>query len=224
MNKLITAIIRIFRTLAFYYSCINLWIQQSLSPTEKMSSNRAYWIDGTKTGRLGISIRPEGHEWLKSDIEQLRRMRVDVLISLLEEVEAAELGLSDEAEVCADNGIEFIQHPIPDRSVPIHHEHTLELVQEIVRLLEAGKSVLIHCRKSIGRSPMIAASALVMMGDTPRRAFMRIKRVRKKPVPDTAEQAKWVRDVVESYVEGLESQPTTKLSPLKAGWLPWSNM
>ena len=67
-----------------------------------------------------------------------------------------------------------------------------QLIDEIVHALRAGEHVAIHCRMGIGRSAMIAAAALVALGETPESAFARIEVARGLRVADVPEQRQWV--------------------------------
>jgi len=60
------------------------------------------------------------------------------------------------------------------------------------RMAGSGKSVTIHCRQSVGRSALLAATLLVEAGINPDEAFRRIEAARGCPVPDTPEQRAWV--------------------------------
>jgi protein-tyrosine phosphatase len=66
------------------------------------------------------------------------------------------------------------------------------MAEEIVAALNAGQHVAVHCRIGIGRSAMLAAAALVALGDASQQAFARIEAARGLPVPDTPEQRRWV--------------------------------
>jgi hypothetical protein len=54
-------------------------------------------------------------------------------------------------------------------------------------------------RKSIGRSAVMAACILVMLGMTANDALHRVAQVRGCPVPDTPEQRAWVEQFAQSY-------------------------
>ena len=57
-----------------------------------------YWIPGPWLGRLAIVARPKGGDWLSDEASGWHQARLDIVVSLLEDDEAAQLGLSDEAE------------------------------------------------------------------------------------------------------------------------------
>jgi protein-tyrosine phosphatase len=113
-------------------------------------------------------------------------------VSLLTLEDQEELGLNDEASLCQQTHLVFHTFPIPDRSVPPQLAAAERLITEIVEALNVGKHVAIHCRMGIGRSAMIAAAALVALGDTPEHALSAVEAARGFSVPDTPEQAQWV--------------------------------
>lgn len=53
-----------------------------------------------------------------------------------------------------------------------------ELAQEVVGLLEAGKTVLIHCQAGLNRSGLLTARVLTMMGYAPAEAIGLLRRQR----------------------------------------------
>jgi protein-tyrosine phosphatase len=57
---------------------------------------------------------------------------------------------------------------------------------------ERGNAVAVHCRAGIGRSSLIAACVLVLLGFAPGMAFDLIGKARGVKVPDTEEQRDWV--------------------------------
>jgi acyl-CoA synthetase (AMP-forming)/AMP-acid ligase II len=68
---------------------------------------------------------PRGGDWLEDELDQMKRAGVDVLVPRLQVDEAAELGLSPEAELCEAGGIVFRSFPIPDRETPPSTAHSL---------------------------------------------------------------------------------------------------
>ena len=78
-----------------------------------------YWIDAATGLRLAIMPRPRAGDWLEDEIAGWRLEGVDVVVSLLEPDEAAELGLQREAALCTAQGMRFLALPIPDRGVPV---------------------------------------------------------------------------------------------------------
>jgi len=151
-----------------------------------------YWIEGKWPGKLAIVPRPRGGDWLEDEARDWKEAGLDVIVSLLEEAEAADLDLSAEGELSQAVGLGFLSFPIVDRSVPASRPATLALLQDLSRLLASGKNIGIHCRQGIGRSALIAASLLVLAGVSPEAAFQRVSTARGCTVPETAEQREWV--------------------------------
>lgn len=151
-----------------------------------------YWVSGPWPGRLGVVPRPRGGDWLAEEVRSWRASGLDVVASLLTPEEAAELELQDEEACAREEGVELVSFPIPDYSVPRSRKDMAELVRRLERALASGKSVAVHCRQGIGRSSLVIASLLVAAGEDPDEAFRRIEKARGRPVPDTAEQRKWV--------------------------------
>jgi protein-tyrosine phosphatase len=151
-----------------------------------------YWIEGPWSGRLAIVARPRGGEWLADEISRWRQAGIDVVVSLLTSDELAELHLQQERHHVQQAGLHFLAFPIPDRSIPSSVRETRRLVEQLDRLLIEGKKIGIHCRQSVGRSALLAASLLVHAGIDADEAFHRIEIARGCTVPETAEQREWV--------------------------------
>jgi hypothetical protein len=74
---------------------------------------KPYWVETGNQLRVAIVPRPRGGDWLEDELDQMKQAGVDVLVSMLQVNEAAELGLSSEAELCEAKGIVF--RSFPDR-------------------------------------------------------------------------------------------------------------
>jgi len=154
-----------------------------------------HWIKGRWAGRLAVSARPRGGDWLDDEIKGWRASRVHTVISLLMPDEVDDLGLNEEAAHCKAEGIAFISFPIADRGVPRSREQAQKLLRSLEKALAAGKSVVIHCRQGLGRSALIAAGLLVLGGTKPEEAFACLSASRGSSVPETREQQKWVEQI-----------------------------
>jgi predicted protein tyrosine phosphatase len=151
-----------------------------------------YWIDLPASARLAIMARPRAGDWLNDEIAGWRAEGIDVIVSLLQAGEVRELGLDRETSLCRDLEMEFISFPFPDSGVPPSTRETMVLAETIVARLNEGKAVALHCRAGIGRSSLIAACVLVLLGLAPRMAFDLIGKARGVRVPDTEGQRDWV--------------------------------
>jgi protein-tyrosine phosphatase len=153
-----------------------------------------YWIPAAFSGRLGIVPRPRGGDWLEEEISAWRAAGVDVVVSALTAAEVEEFSLSQEERECGNNGIEYFSFPIEDREVPTTLLDTVKLVSSLEARLNAGKSVVIHCRQGIGRSSLLAACVLNAGGTTAEEALQAIGLARGCPVPETHEQRDWIME------------------------------
>jgi len=158
------------------------------------------WIDVDTPGRLAISPHPGASEALEAELRQLRSSGVDVLVSMLGREEAEFLGLSEEPILCAKVGLEFVQAPIIDRSIPDTPKHIYRIASKLADRLQTGRNVLIHCRMGIGRSSVMAACVMALQGIDPTDAFDRISVARGIDVPDTLAQKLWVDAFAATWV------------------------
>ena len=151
-----------------------------------------YWINGPWSGRLAISARPRGGDWLEDEIKAWHGFGVDVVVSLLTADETEEMGLQDEARFCRENNIEFRSFPIVDRGVPHLDREAAQLPENIDAHLARGDKVTVHCRQGFGRSGLVAASLLVTRGLSPQAAVQLVSKARQAPIPETSELRAWI--------------------------------
>ena len=161
---------------------------------------KLYWIDSQSSGRLAISARPRGGDWLEDEIEGWHKAGVDAVVSLLTPQEIEDLALQRESRLSAARGIRFISLPIEDRGVPASWSEASSVVADVTDILRRGRSVAIHCRQGIGRSGMIAAAVLEAQGASPDDALGRVSRARGLEVPETPQQREWIRQFAKSEV------------------------
>jgi protein-tyrosine phosphatase len=151
-----------------------------------------YWLPLHNKWRLAIMPRPRAGNWLADEVAGWRAEGIDVVVSLLEPDEVAELALRDVPVLCRGAGIEHVSFPIADRGVPASMKETGRLVGQLSDALGASKSAAIHCRAGIGRSALIAACVLARNGYDVDAAFDTIAKARGMEVPDTRAQRDWV--------------------------------
>jgi protein-tyrosine phosphatase len=153
-----------------------------------------FWIPKSLPGRIAVATRPRGGDWLADDMAAVRRVGVDVLVSLLEPGEIRELALESELEEAEHAGVAFRQFAIPDRAIP-RARGAAAFLDELVTDVRNNRNLAIHCRMGLGRSPMIAAALLVLFGNGPDESWSLVERARGRAVPDTEAQRFWVREL-----------------------------
>lgn len=154
---------------------------------------RVFEVDWLGRGRLAVVSRP-APESLATEMDALRAAGFDTLVSLLSGPEAAELGLRNEREAAEAAGLAFEWHPVHDFTTP-DGDCFRDALHELHDRLVAGAAIAAHCRGSIGRSPLLIASLLVLDGTDWEEAWQRISRARGLPVPDTDAQRQWIRQL-----------------------------
>ena len=183
---------------------------------------KVFWVAGPWRGRLGILSRPRGGDWLGDETRAWREAGVDVVVSLLEPEEAAQLVLEEEAAAAAASGVAFRPFPIPDRGVPTSKESVAELASEVIDALEEGRSVAVHCRQGIGRSGLIVGGILVASGIEPVTALKTIAESRGLEVPETEEQRQWLKAFASWLASTKAAQQAAAADERRAGVRPGS--
>lgn len=156
-------------------------------------------------GRLGMTFAPGmwaasvGGRWerdLAADMRALEEEHgANVLVSLMEDHEYHHYGVPELLEHGRYGGIEILRFAIQDMGVPrkAESEEFGNFVDEVVSRMEAGDSVVVHCRGGLGRTGTVAACVLVALGShTADDAIRAVRRIRKGTV-QTDEQAEFVR-------------------------------
>src|ERR1700756_3027793 len=108
---------------------------------------KIYWLNEAWPGRIALSARPRGGDWLADEVADWKRAGIGSVLSLLEPQEETDLSLRDEAPEVRRQGLEFSSFPIPDRHVPASELKLVKVLEELDRTLAGGKNVLVHCRQ-----------------------------------------------------------------------------
>jgi len=122
-------------------------------------ATKLYWLDEAWPGRIALSARPRGGDWLVDEVNDWKRSGVVTVVSLLEPQEEQDLDLRGEAAEVRHGGLEFVSLPIPDRQVPKSEAAFGGALENVEHLLSKGKNVLIHCRQGVGRAPVSSQPA-----------------------------------------------------------------
>ena len=164
------------------------WIGGGAAPGHRTNDD----LSAGTPGRLAIVTRPRGTDWLADEMLFFKRDGIDTLVSLLEPREAEWLGLEEERAEAEKAGIAFLNFPIPDTHVPASRAHFREFVTDLAERLRNGQHIGVHCRGSIGRATVTAASTLIHLGWKPGDALAAVEAARGCSVPDTEEQRAWI--------------------------------
>jgi len=151
-----------------------------------------FWIEGNPRPGLAVVTRPRPDDWLEEEMRRLKFEGIDTLVSLLERHEAGWLGLEDEGREAGKAGINFLNFPIPDTTVPLNVGRFRAFVSDLADRLRRGERIGVHCRGSIGRATVTSACTLIHLGWKPAAALAAVEATRGCPVPDTEEQKRWI--------------------------------
>jgi protein-tyrosine phosphatase len=160
---------------------------------------KLYWVDTPADGRLAISARPRGADWLEDEVEGWREQGVDVVVSLLTASENEELGLQDEGQFSKAKGLRFVSFPIEDRKVPSSAGELQALAAQLGSEIQQGKNIAVHCRQGIGRSSLVSAAVLLLTGEDLDQALTAIRNARGLEVPETTEQRRWLEQFAQAH-------------------------
>jgi protein-tyrosine phosphatase len=124
-------------------------------------------------GRLTLYHRPRS-----LDFPDLRKAGCTHLVTLLREDE----GAGKFRELSEKNGITWIGVPVPNGKYPEGevHERLIAAMPELSRLLDEGKSLLIHCSAGIHRTGTVAYGLLRWRGIDSTRAMQIIAKARRE--------------------------------------------
>ena len=159
---------------------------------------KIYWVDQLQKGKIGMSTRPRGGEWLEIDIQKLVLASTDILVSLLNHSEIKELKLETEKTISHQLGIEYINYEIEDRHVPESLITFKKLIFYLHGQLLKGKTIVIHCKMGIGRTSIVSASLLSIYSSFYNDVFTLLSNVIGLTVPDIEEQKQWTLEFIES--------------------------
>jgi ADP-ribosylglycohydrolase/protein-tyrosine phosphatase len=123
-------------------------------------------------GRLGMTFAPGKKDHLASwdrdlrrDLQRLRdEFRADVLVSLIEDHERESLSIEALDGVAKEVGLRVHKFPIRDVSIPQHAIDLVPTVRLVLASLDAGETVVVHCRGGLGRTGLVVACCLIADG------------------------------------------------------------
>jgi ADP-ribosylglycohydrolase/protein-tyrosine phosphatase len=154
--------------------------------------------------RFGITFAPGKHatskysdgDWQRDLAKDLDRLvaveRVSDLVSLLPDEELRHLKIPDLIPEAQKRGIVVVRYPFVDGSTPSLALANL-VVDDVLRRLRLGKSVVVHCQGGLGRAGCIGGCVLRALGNDADTALDVIAGARGKHAPETEQQKAFVR-------------------------------
>jgi ADP-ribosyl-[dinitrogen reductase] hydrolase len=129
-----------------------------------------------QTGAVGTPW----HRELEADLKALEAWNTQMLVSLVEPHEFSQLGVTNFIEAVQHCNFRWHHLPITDMAAPsaTFQEAWNTHGSDILRSLEHGERVVIHCAGGLGRSGMIAAKLLTVFGVSPDEAIAKVREAR----------------------------------------------
>jgi protein-tyrosine phosphatase/nicotinamidase-related amidase len=179
-----------------------------MDTTRKNRKLRVDWMDAEvlpwrEHGRFGITLLPGRKDHgrsLAEDLDTLRAEGVTRMVSLVTSAELEWAGVPTLRAEAKERGIDVMQCPIRDQSVPSLAEAEA-LVRWILAGLDAKENVVVHCMGGLGRSGTIAGCVMVARGASADQAIAIVREARGPRAIEIAEQEKFVRDFAGSERE-----------------------
>ena len=151
-----------------------------------------YKVGTIGKGFFAIMARPSLEQNDPASVVNISRLGINLVVSLLETNEARTLGLDAEREQVKALGMDFVSFPIPDMGIPSSVEKFTSLSKMLLKEVNAGNNILVHCHAGIGRSGLMAAGILLHCDLNPKQAFAHVSKMRGVRVPETSEQEYWL--------------------------------
>ena len=169
-----------------------------------MMQAEMYKVGTIGKGYFAIMARPSLEQSDPASVVNISRLGIHLVVSLLEVNEARTLGLDAERESVKALGMDFVSFPIPDMGLPKSVEEFASLSKMLLKQVDAGTNILVHCHAGIGRSGLMAAGMLLHCDLDPQQAFAHVSKMRGVRVPETPEQEYWLKSNYATIVGDLE--------------------
>lgn len=141
------------------------------------------------TGRMWLC----GKHHIAPDVEGvLRRTGADTVVCLTQRHELEDRFPDYVTWLTAHAGAQALWFPIHDLNAPASHDDARELYDEIVRRVDAGRGVVVHCAAGIGRAGTTAIAVLMLLGMPLDEARVHVRAHRPMAGPEAGSQLEFL--------------------------------
>jgi ADP-ribosyl-[dinitrogen reductase] hydrolase len=151
-------------------------------------------------GVLGITFCPgkkQNDAWtgawdrdLAIDLDVVKHWGAVMVISLIEDHEIADLGVSRLGAEVTARGMKWFHLPIVDISIPDDRFETRWIAarSNILDSLRSGERIVVHCKGGLGRAGMVSALIMVGLGVSPASAVSIVRAARPGAIQTEAQE------------------------------------
>lgn len=146
-----------------------------------MKSHPFSKLDIESGGRLILTPCPGTKDVpLELSVKQLKDAGADAIITLMTSEEMERNHVDELSGVCQLNNLPWFHLPIEDDCAPTDEFETRWAIdkKEVIRLLQSGKTMAIHCKGGTGRTGLMAAILLKEIGTDLSDAMNQVKSLR----------------------------------------------
>jgi len=170
--------------------------------------------------RIGMCMCPgrEWHEWSRdfdADLKEIVENKINVVASIITRTELAKMSHPDFYEKTKKYGIESIEYSIHDKWLPNSIENFMKVVVKIVECLRSKKTVLVHCNGGRGRTGLIVAACLILIGYNSDKAIEIVRKARTGMLRNPAQEI--FLHTLESKLQSEDDRPS---EPVYVGAMP----
>ncbi|GAM10331.1 dual specificity protein phosphatase 23 [Geobacter sp. OR-1] len=130
---------------------------------------------------------------LTTDLQAIKTWGATTLVTLVEDKELHQLGVSELPVLAIELGLHWLHLPIKDADVPdgVFAKLWLDASPLLHRLLDQGEKIIVHCKGGLGRAGTVAALLLVERGMDPHMALQMVRTSRPGTV-ETFQQERFI--------------------------------
>lgn len=128
---------------------------------------------------------------LADSVTQLKQAGAEAIITLMYEPEINELGASALPELCAEQGLKWINLPISDDAAP-NGDFIASWQQNlagILSILQRAGTVAVHCKGGSGRTGLVIGLLMTQLGLSKQEAKQKVQSVRPKALVNAQQLA-----------------------------------
>jgi len=171
-------------------------------------------------GRIGMSMCP-GREWnswsrdFEADVKIVVENKVNVVASIITHSELKQMNQYDFYDKIRKFGLESLEYSIHDKWVPNSVENFMKIVDKIVEYIRQEKTVLVHCNGGRGRTGLIVAASIILIGYSSDQAIQMVRTARTGMLRNPAQEVflHALQNKIQSQTPASPITPTISLEP-----------